>query len=142
MIRVNKSLSIDETEISISFVRSPGPGGQNVNKVATKAALQWNVLESPALTNVQRSRLLDRLAARINRDGFLRVVSSRYRSQAANRRAVIERFTELLAEALRKRTPRKKTRPTKSSIERRLTTKRLRGQRKRERSDRHERADD
>ncbi len=142
MIRVNRLLGIDEAEISIAYTRSAGPGGQNVNKVATKAALRWNVRESPALTEGQRARLLERLATRINRDGVLRIVSSRHRSQTANRRAVFERFTELLADALRPRTPRKKTRPSRASNERRLATKRLQGQRKRERSRRHHRDDD
>lgn len=142
MIRVNRQLGIDEAEISITYSRSPGPGGQNVNKVATKAALLWNVRESPALSEAQRTRVLEKLATRINRDGVLRIVSSRFRSQTANRRSVIERFAELLADALRKRTHRKKTGPTRSSIERRLAAKRMQGQKKQERSSRHNREDD
>ncbi len=137
MIVVRDSLSIDEDELTFTYSRSAGPGGQHVNKVSTKATLLWNVRTSRALTEAQRSRVLRRLATRINRDGILRVSSSRHRSRVANRRTALERFAELLAAAVWTAPPRKKTRPSRSSVERRLEQKRQRGRRKQDRSARH-----
>ncbi len=110
-----------------------GPGGQHVNKVATRVTLLFDFQNCPALAPAQRARVATRLATRLSSDGRLRVVAQRERSQVANRRLAEERLLELLAEALRRRKPRIATRPTRASKRRRVSDKRQRGQRKRER---------
>ncbi|MFQ5424510.1 MAG: alternative ribosome rescue aminoacyl-tRNA hydrolase ArfB [Phycisphaerae bacterium] len=137
MIWINDELGIGVSEISCAYSRSPGPGGQNVNKVATRVTLRWDVAHSPALTEPQRARIVEQLATRISRAGILRVVASRHRSQAANRRAAIERFSDLLADALRIQRPRRRTSPTRAAKERRLSEKRRRSRLKIERSQRY-----
>lgn len=136
MIAVTESVHISESEIKFTFARSPGPGGQNVNRVATKAMLHFDVARSPSLTDEQRELVMRRLKTRINKDGVLRVVSSRYRTQSANKTAAAERFVELMGEALRKRSKRKRTRVPREAVERRLQEKKHRSQLKRERSQR------
>jgi ribosome-associated protein len=133
MIRINETLSIDDGELRYTFSRSPGPGGQNVNKVASRVTLSWDLAQSRCLSGDQRARLSSKLARRITGDGVLRVTSSRHRTQAANRREVLQRFADLLAEALRPAKPRTKTRPTAASQDRRLTEKRRRSRQKAER---------
>jgi ribosome-associated protein len=124
-------VEIDENELSFSYTRSSGPGGQHVNRVETRVTLRFDVAGSPSLTEEQRERVLRRLATRINKDGVLRVVSQRHRTQEANRRAAVERFHELLAEALRPRRVRRKTRVPRAARRRRLESKRRRGEVKR-----------
>ena len=119
--------------IEVHFSRSPGPGGQNVNKVSTRVTILFNVASCPALTNAQKARVYERLATRISRDGRLRVVSRRERTQVRNRAAAQTRLLELLTEAIRERKSRRKTRPTAASRGRRLDAKRRRGELKRER---------
>jgi len=133
MIRINNNLSIDEREVWFTFTRSPGPGGQNVNKVATKVTLHFDVADSSALSEQHRGRLRETLATRISKEGVLRIVRARHRTQTANRRDAVETFVCLLADALRPRTSRKKTQPTKASKERRLTEKARRSRQKRQR---------
>lgn len=123
MIEINQNLSIDDAELEFSYACSPGPGGQNVNKVATKATLRFDVAGSASLSERQRAMIREHLGSRLTRDGVLQITRSRHRTQSANRRAAIEHFVELLAEALRPRTPRKKTRPSRASNERRLQEK-------------------
>ncbi len=130
MININDNVSIHEREITFTYARSPGPGGQNVNKLATKVTLWFDVAESPALTPSQRERIRSKLTTRIGRDGRLRVRCWRSRSQAENRRGALEHFQALLAEALRPRKTRKKTRPSRASRERRLREKRHQSERK------------
>jgi ribosome-associated protein len=141
VIRINNNLSI-EADVSFTYARSPGPGGQNVNKVATKATLTFDVVHSPALSEGQRSRLRQKLPTRITKEGLLRISSWRGRSQVANRRYAIERFRELLADALRPVRIRKKTRPSRASKERRLQDKRHRSDVKNSRRRRYRRDDD
>lgn len=133
MIRINDKLSIGDGEISFTYSRSPGPGGQSVNKTASKATLWFDVANSPSLSDDQRGRLCAELATRIGRDGMLRVVSWRHRTQVANRRDAFSRFATLLAEALRSRLRRKPTRPTRASRERRLSDKQHRSRLKQKR---------
>lgn len=125
---------IPEASLTFAFSTSPGPGGQNVNKLNTRATLWFDVDGSSALTPAERQRLREQLAGRISKEGRLRVVSSRFRTQAANRRAAVARFYELLSGALRPRKRRTATRPTASSKRRRLEEKRRQGRKKRERS--------
>ena len=142
MIQITHNVSIGEDDIRFTYARSPGPGGQRVNKVATSVTLWFDVGAGPSLNDAQRDRIRRKLATRINKDGVLRVVSRQHRTQAANRREAVERFIELVAGALRRRRPRKKTRPTRASIERRLDEKARRGRQKRDRSRRFPCKDD
>lgn len=123
MIQVTPSVWLPREEITFTFARSRGPGGQNVNKVSTQATLHFNVAESTALTAEQKSRIHQKLGRRITQAGVLHVTSRKYRTQAANRRAALQRFVELLAEALRPQRKRKPTRPTAASREKRLADK-------------------
>jgi ribosome-associated protein len=125
---INDQVRIAVSELRFAFSRSPGPGGQNVNKANTRVTLLFDLARTGALTSAQRARVRRRLATRIDRVGMLRVVSSRHRTQAANRRAAIERFVELLAGALAVRKPRFKTRAPRRATERRLEDKARRSQ--------------
>ncbi len=133
MIEINNKLTINDSELSFTFSRSPGPGGQNVNKVASRVTLSWDVAQSRCLSEVQRQRLLVKLATRITGDGILRVISSRHRTQASNRREALRRFVVLVSDALRTPKPRKKTAPTAASRKRRLEEKRRHSRQKAER---------
>jgi ribosome-associated protein len=132
-IRINRSLVIPPDEVRFTFATSGGPGGQHANKTATRAELSWNVEGSRALGPRQRERILSRLGNRIDSSGNLRIVSDRYRSQMRNRQDATERFTRLLAGALRTPRSRVATAPTKASKERRLQAKRKRSETKRAR---------
>ena len=123
--------SIAEYELRFTYSRSSGPGGQNVNRVETRVTLLFDVLGSPSLTEGQKRRIESRLATRINKEGILRVVSQRHRTREANRRAAAKRFEELLAGALRRERPSRKTRVQREARRRRLEGKRRRGQLKR-----------
>src|SRR5688572_5463780 len=125
---------IPEDEISFQASRSGGPGGQNVNKVSSRVTLRFDLEGSRVLSAEQRARIHRKLAGRINKDGLLQVTSQRTRSQEMNRSDAIERFAELLREALRQRTPRIKTAATASSKEERIKEKKRRTQIKVERS--------
>ncbi len=133
MIEITNSVSVDERDLHYTFQRSGGPGGQNINKVSTRVTLTFDVLASTALSAPQKAMVLRRLPGRINREGVLRVVSSRHRTQAANRRAARERFVELMAQALRPVRPRRKTRVPRAAKKRRLEDKRRQGEKKRQR---------
>ena len=100
---------IAEEELRFTYSRSSGPGGQNVNRVETRVTLLFDVDASGFLSGSQKRRIGSKLATRINRDGILRVVSQRHRTREGNRRAAVERFRELLTEALRRRRVRRKT---------------------------------
>jgi ribosome-associated protein len=133
-VRVTPEIVIPRGELRLSYVRAGGPGGQNVNKVASKAVLRFNLRASPSVPEPARERALARLASRLTGAGELIVTSAVYRDQPRNREAAIARLRELLAAAVRVRRPRKRTRPKKSAVERRLVDKRRRAERKRERT--------
>jgi ribosome-associated protein len=132
-LEIAGGLALPEEEISFVTSRSGGPGGQNVNKLETRVTLRFDLAASPSLSEEQRSRLRERLATRITRAGILHVTAQKHRSQAANREAALERFAELLREALREETPRRKTRVSRAAKQRRVDEKKRRGQRKQER---------
>ncbi len=138
MIDILPDLSIDDNEVSFSASRSAGPGGQNVNKVATRVTLRFDVAASASLDDDSRQRILDHLATRIDKNGVLAVRSQRHRTQAANRRAAQERFVELLREALETSPERQPTRVPRRARERRLIDKRRRAEIKQGRSGRFE----
>lgn len=121
-------LLIPATEFLERFSRSSGPGGQGVNTTDSRVELRWDVASSPALTDVQRAQILDRLASRVT-DGALVLVASEHRSQLQNRNAVRARLAALLADALTPAPPaRRATRPSRAAKQRRLDEKKRRGQ--------------
>jgi ribosome-associated protein len=126
MIIVTDRLAIPVEELTFTASRSSGPGGQNVNKLSTRVTLQFDVLNSPTLTEDQKERILVKLRSRISKDGVLRVSCQQSRSQAANRDRAVERFVELLQQALTRRRPRKRTAVPASARERRLEEKKRR----------------
>jgi ribosome-associated protein len=132
-VEVRKDVVIPARELTLSFVRASGPGGQNVNKVASKAVLRFNVRDSPSLTAAQRERALARLASRLTGEGELILHCAEERHQARNREALLERFTSVMRTALRVPRTRRPTLPSTQAVERRLAEKRARGERKRER---------
>ena len=134
MHRNKRATSIPENELVFRLSRSSGPGGQNVNKVNTKVTLFFDVIHSSALTGTEKRRILDKLPTRADKDGVIRVVSQRQRSQKANRTAAVERLQQLLTTALKTKPVRKKTGPTRAAVRRRLENKKKRSLLKQERT--------
>ncbi len=132
-LRVNQDLLVPASELEWRFSRAGGPGGQHVNKTASRAELVWNVKASAVPTERQRSILCDRLASRLDADGSLRISTAEHRSQHRNRGAAADRMAALLAAALQPRKRRRATRPTLASKRRRIDAKRRRGQKKADR---------
>jgi len=125
--------TIPEREISVSSSRSGGPGGQNVNKVETKVELRWTPATSDAFTKAERAWLAKRLKSRLTNDGELIVTSSKTRFRGRNLDDARDRLANLIRTALERPKPRRKTRPTRASKERRLDAKKSRGSLKRDR---------
>ncbi|WP_152286265.1 alternative ribosome rescue aminoacyl-tRNA hydrolase ArfB [Flavicella marina] len=118
------------TELKLKGIRSSGAGGQNVNKVATKIELTFNIGNSLALSDSEKELLLKKLQHRISKDTFLILQCDESRSQLKNKKIIIARFLELIFEALKKPKIRRSTKPTKSSIQKRLDTKKLQSDKK------------
>ena len=131
MIPITASLSIDESEIHEDFVRASGPGGQNVNKVATSVQLRFDAANSRSLPEEVRQRLIALAGNRITADGVLIIEARRFRTQARNREDATARLVELIRSAAQKPIIRRKTRPTLASKERRLESKRRGAENKR-----------
>lgn len=131
MIRITPTLSLNDDEVSFTFVRGGGPGGQNVNKLATTAQLRFDVANSPSLSEAVKRRLVRLAGSRMTTEGELLIDAHRHRTQQMNRDDALERLVELIARAATPPRPRKKTRPTKGSKLRRLDSKRQRSELKR-----------
>ena len=126
MTTVTRKIALDEAEIEERFIRSSGPGGQNVNKLSTAVQLRFDVRRSPSLTEAVRAKL-ERLAGkRLTQDGVLVITAQRFRTQERNREDARARLAALIAEASIPETPRRPTRPTYSSRLKRVETKRRR----------------
>lgn len=121
---------IIEDEIELNFVRSSGSGGQNVNKVSSKVQLKWNIDNSLVFSDFQKQKIKEHLKNKINKEGFLVLESEEYREQSKNRQGVIRKLYLLIQEALQEQKPRKKTKPTRSSQEKRLKIKKEKSQKK------------
>ena len=127
MIRVTDSISIDESEIEENFVRSSGPGGQNVNKLSTAVQLRFDIRRSPSLPNDVAIRLLRLGGSRVTKDGVLVLLAQQHRTQERNRADALERLVALIKEAAVRPIPRRATKPTKASKQKRLEGKKRRG---------------
>jgi ribosome-associated protein len=126
MIRVTSHISIDEREIEESFVRASGPGGQNVNKLATAVQLRFDVRSSPSLPAEVRDRLERLAGARLTRDGVLVITAQSHRTQGRNRQDALDRLVDLIRRAAIAPRLRRPTKPTKASRERRVEAKKHR----------------
>ena len=115
MIRVTDTISIDEAELEESFVRSSGPGGQNVNKLSTAVQLRFDVRRSPSLPNDVAIRLMRLAGKRLTKDGVLVLIAQNHRTQERNRAEALDRLLDLIREAAVRPVPRRATKPTKAS---------------------------
>jgi ribosome-associated protein len=134
MIEINDKIQIRDDELIFKFSRSSGPGGQNVNKVNTKVTLFFDAAKSGSFTDVQKQQIFSRIGGRADKNGVIRVVSQKERTQGANRQAAIKRLAELLKGALKKTVVRKKTVVPYAAKQRRLEAKKRRSIIKRGRS--------
>ncbi len=126
MIRVTNQIALDEREIAEFFIRASGPGGQNVNKLATAVQLRFDVRHSPSLPDDVRARLERLAGSRLTRDGVLVIAAQRHRTQARNREDARERLIALIRQATIAPVKRRPTKPSKASRERRIESKKRR----------------
>ncbi|HHC25647.1 MAG TPA: aminoacyl-tRNA hydrolase [Desulfobacterales bacterium] len=131
MIKITETISLSEHELHEEFVRSSGPGGQNVNKVATAVKLRFDVRGSPSLPDDVRERLIRLAGKRVTEDGILIIDARRFRTQERNRQDAVDRLAELIRKAAEKPRPRRRTRPPLASKRRRMDSKRRRSNTKR-----------
>ena len=134
MIEITNDISISGDELIFKVSRSSGPGGQNVNKVSTRVTLLFDVAGCGSFSDMQKQQILKRLSTRADKNGVIRVVSQRFRTQKANRTAALERLCQLLREALSTSRVRKKTKVPKYAQQRRLQEKKRRSLLKQQRA--------
>ncbi len=134
MLKINENISIPPGEIEISAIRSQGAGGQNVNKVSTAIHIRFNVRASAAISDEDRQRILRVKDRRLSKEGVIVIKSQRYRSQDKNRSDALEKLAEMIRKALVEKKPRKRTKPSRKSREKRLDEKTRRGRLKESRS--------
>jgi len=127
MIHVTDEIKLDEREIQFKFIRSPGPGGQHVNKAATAVQLRFDLTHSTSLPDNVRRRLKKLAQNRINSKGVLIITANRFRSQELNRKDALDRLIRLIVKSTLKTKPRRKTKPTGGSIKKRIEAKKRRG---------------
>jgi ribosome-associated protein len=133
MIEITETITLHETELRIDFVQASGPGGQNVNKVATAAQLRFDIANSPSLPGEVKTRLIRLAGKRVTQEGVLILEARNHRTQEGNRQEAIRRFVELVRRALEKPKKRKPTKPSQAAQEKRLQVKKRRGEIKRAR---------
>lgn len=130
MIVINKHIVLRDEELQFAFICSPGPGGQNVNKLATAVQLRFNVVQSSSLPHEVRERLLMLIGNKLTQHGEIIIKASRHRTQERNKQDAIERLTQLIKKAAIRPKKRKKTKPTLGSIQKRLQQKKRHGNKK------------
>ena len=133
MLYITPILEIPLAELRFKFNRSSGPGGQNVNKLNTRAELQYNFVQSAVLSALQRQRIAEKLSARVNSEGLLIVNSERFRTQGRNREDCLDKLSALLAEAIKPPPKRRKTKPGRAARARRLDGKKRHSEKKKSR---------
>jgi ribosome-associated protein len=130
MLEINEQLAIPDEELTFTFARSGGPGGQNVNKVSSKAVLRWDLAANSSLPEEAKARLRGQERRRITTEGQLVITSQTYRDQERNKQECLDRLVGMVRRALVAPKPRKVTRPTRGSKQRRLAEKRRRAEAK------------
>ena len=131
MLEITPEIRLNDDEIELAYIHAAGPGGQNVNKVSTAVQLRFNLKDSPSIPQEVKQRLAKLAGKRLTSGGFLIIESRQYRSQEQNRQAALERLVRLIRQANQTPKARRKTKPTRASILRRLATKRKRSEIKR-----------